>query len=47
MVKWNKVSKGSRQNRVVSSVEGLALKVGAGEPVEVVEAYKVEKDLRV
>lgn len=31
MVNWTKVSKGSRQNRVVSSVEGLALKAGSGE----------------
>lgn len=38
MVKWIKVSKGSRQIRVVSSVEGLALKVGTGRLVEGLEA---------
>ena len=36
MVKWIKASKGSRQISVVSSVEGMALKVGAGERMAVV-----------
>ena len=36
MVKWIKASKGSRQISVVSSVEGMALKVGIGEQVAVV-----------
>lgn len=37
MVKWIKASKGSRQISVVSSVEGMALKVGIGALAEVVE----------
>ena len=35
MVQWIKVSKGSRPIGVVSSVEGLALKVGTGRLLEV------------
>ena len=37
MVKWIKASKGSRHISVVSSVEGMALKVGSGERVDGVD----------
>lgn len=47
MVKWIKASKGSRQISVVSSVEGMALKVGIGGLVDLVEATKVVEHLRV
>lgn len=40
------MSKGSRQIRVVSSVEGLALKVGIGQRAEVWDVNGVDKGLR-
>lgn len=40
------MSKGSRQIRVVSSVEGLALKVGIGRHTEVWDVDGVDKGLR-
>lgn len=41
------MSKGSRQDRVVSSVEGLALKAGIGRFLEVRDVFGVDEDLRV
>ena len=41
------MSKGSRQDRVVSSVEGLALKAGIRRFLEVRDVCGVGEDLRV
>lgn len=43
MVKWIKASKGSRHISVVSSVEGMALKVGSGALEDIVEVTKLER----
>lgn len=41
------MSKGSRPIRVVSSVEGLALKVGTGSFLEELKDEGVHEDLRI
>jgi len=47
MVKWIKASKGSRHISVVSSVEGMALKVGIGGLDDLVNGPKLVAYLRV
>lgn len=47
MVKWIKASKGSRHISVVSSVEGMALKVGIGGLVDLGNGPKVVEHPRV